>query len=419
MNANGMPLPDLMDPAIQECPYELYARPRAEAPVYRMPRADFHLVTSYDLVREVIRQPDLFASGVSPMALRPGGVPQSIVDIYAHGGWLPNASCSTSDPPAHTRTRRVLEKLFTAQRVRALTPAIERIVHELIDGFVHRGQIEFVREFSHPLPMIVIAAQLGVPRADLAAFKAWSDAIVEPFSMMVSAQREHECARMVVEMQQYFAACIDARRRAPTDDLISAVVHADPGDGHVFDMRDLLTIITIDLLASGNETTTAAISSGMRLLMQDPALESRLRADPRAVETFTEEVLRLESPAQGMFRRVTRDTVLGGVTLRAGDLLSLRFGAANRDEHQFDRAEAVDVDRRQSGRHLAFGMGRHHCIGAALARQEITSAFQGLVSRMAGFRHTPRTPAPLHAPSFFGRNLLHLHVSFDRLGSRA
>lgn len=414
VTARNVPLPDLMDAAVQESPYDLYARLRTEAPIHRMPREGFYLVTSYDLVRDVIRQPDLFASGVSPMALRPGGVPQSIVDIYTTHGWLPNASCSTSDPPAHTRIRRALERLFTAQRVRALTPAIDAIAHELIDGFGKRTAVEFVRDFAHPLPMIVIADQLGVPRNDLAKFKLWSDAIVEPFSMMVSAEREHECARLVVEMQRYFAVCIEERREVPGNDLISAVVHADPGDLPAFDMRDLLTIITIDLLASGNETTTAAIASGMRLLIDRPELEARLR-EGDALGTFTEEVLRLESPAQGMFRRVTRDTVLGGVSLRAGDLLSLRFGAANRDERQFEHADSMDLDRRQPGRHLAFGVGRHHCIGAALARQEITSAFRALVARLRNFRATPRARSPRHAPSFFGRNLMHLHVSFDRI----
>ena len=411
---------DLMAPAVQACPYPFYDRLRAEAPVYRMPGTGFFLVTTYELCREVMRQPDLFASGVSPMALKPSGVPQEVIDLYSNEGWLPTASCSTSDPPRHTWVRKLLDRLFTVSKVRALAPTLERMSHELIDGFAAKGQCEFVRDFAHPLPMMIIADQIGVPREDLARFKAWSDAIVEPFSMMITREREIECGRQVVEMQQYFAALIEQRRREPQEDLLTllAQAHGPEGasagsGGELIEMRELLTIITVDLLASGNETTTAALASGLKLLIEDPAPIAEIRRDPKLLETLAEEVLRLESPAQGMFRRVTADTTLGGVALREGDHLSLRFGAANRDDSQFPHATRIDLHRPQPGKHLALGIGRHHCIGAALARQELIIAFGALLSRLSGFRLTPGTPTPEYTPSFFGRNLRELHVSFD------
>ncbi len=406
---------NLMDPAVQACPYGFYARLRAEAPLYRMPQTGFWLVTSFDLCREVMRQPDVFASGVSPMALRPGGVPQEIIDIYTHEGWIPNSSCSTSDPPLHTRVRNVLERLFTAQRVREIAPRIDAVANELLDGFGSARSVEFVQQFAHPLPMIIIAELLGVPSVDLARFKAWSDAIVEPFSMMVSKEREIECARLVVEMQHYFAALIEERRVRPGTDLISQILAAAREDGESFDMRELLTIVTIDLLASGNETTTAAVASGLWLLIQDPRPINEVRANWKLLEPLAEEILRLESPAQGMFRRVTRDTTLGGTALREGELLSLRFGAANRDESQFPGAERIDLHRSQPGKHLALGIGRHHCIGSQLARQELISSFRALLSRFDRFRLTPGTKPPEYVPSFFGRNMRELHVSFDRI----
>jgi cytochrome P450 len=401
---------DLMDPATQADPYPWYDVLRHEAPLYRMPSTGFWLVTSFDLCREVIRQPDLFLSGVSPMALRPGGVPPEIIELYRTQGWLPNSSCSTSDPPLHTRVRRALERLFTAGRVRELAPAIDAIVAELLDEIGTARELEFVRRFAHPLPMMVIADLLGVPRGDLARFKAWSDAIVEPFSMMVSRERELECARLVVEMQHYFADIVAVRRERPGDDLVSAVVHADLEGLEPFDLREILTIITIDLLASGNETTTAAIASGLLLLARDPAPLAEIRADAELVYPFVEEVLRLESPAQGMFRRVAADTRLGGIDLRAGELLSLRFGAANRDASQFPQPARIDLHRQQPGKHLAFGQGRHHCIGAALARQEMLSAFNGLFARYESFAPAPGAPAPAYVPSFFGRALRELQL---------
>ncbi|HEU4531802.1 MAG TPA: cytochrome P450 [Steroidobacteraceae bacterium] len=404
---------DLMAPATQACPYAFYERLRAEAPLYRMPNTGFWLVTTYELCREVMRQPDLFASGVSPMALKPSGVPQEVIDLYSNQGWLPTASCSTSDPPRHTWVRKLLDRLFTVSRVRTLVPMIERTAHELIDGFAARGECEFVRDFAHPLPMMVIADLIGVPRKDLARFKAWSDAIVEPFSMMISREREIECARLVVEMQHYFAALIEERRAEPREDLLTVMAQAHGADGEPIALCELLSIITIDLLASGNETTTAALASGLKLLIEDPEPIARVRREPRLLETLAEEVLRLESPAQGMFRRVTADTTLGGVPLREGELLSLRFGSANRDESQFPHAARIDLDRAHPGKHLALGIGRHHCIGAALARQELISAFGALLGRCGNFRLTPGSPPPEYVPSFFGRNLRELHVSFD------
>src|SRR5215207_7294133 len=154
---------NLMDPEVQQCPYDFYRATRAHAPIYRMPQTGFYLVTSFDLCREVIRQPDVFGSAVSPMALREGGVPQAIIDIYQDEGWMPTTSCSTTDPPQHTRVRAFLEPLFTVQRVREITPMIDATVRELLDGLAGRSDVEFVQEFSHPLPMMVIAHLIGVP----------------------------------------------------------------------------------------------------------------------------------------------------------------------------------------------------------------------------------------------------------------
>ncbi|MBM3676910.1 MAG: cytochrome P450 [Actinobacteria bacterium] len=405
---------DLMTPETQQCPYPFYELTRAEAPVYRMPRHGFHLVTGFDVAREAVRKPDLFLSGVSPMALAEDGVPQEIVDIYVNEGWVPLASCSTSDPPVHTRVRGFLERLFTPSTVRTMRPMIDRVANDLIDAFEDRGSVELVSEFAHPMPMIIIAELLGVPTTDIERFKAWSDAIVEPFSLMVSREREIECARLVVEMQHFFAEMIEERHRDPRDDLITKAVQHRDADGRQFDMQELLTIVTIDLLASGNETTTAAIASGVKLLIEDPAPIAELRTDPRLYRNLAEEVIRLESPAQGMFRRVSADTTLGGVELHEGDLLSIRFGAANRDESQFPDPTRIDLHRRQPGKHLGLGMGRHHCIGAPLARQELVSAFTALLTRLDDLRLTPGTHEPSYVPSFFGRNLRELHVSFGR-----
>jgi len=348
------------------------------------------------------------------MALRPGGIPAAVIQVFMKEGWLPRASCSTSDPPDHTSVRKFLEPLFTAQRVRQIRPLIEDIVGALADALPEKHPFEFIELYAHPLPMRVIAALIGVPTAHLERFKAWSDAIVEPFSMMVSAEREVECARLVVEMQHFFKRELEVRLRSPQADLLTEVAQAANAQEFGFNLEQQLTILTIDLLASGNETTTAAIASGLKLLIENPAAVIELRNDAGKLEHFIEEVLRLESPAQGMFRRVMQDTELAGQALSAGDLLSLRFGAANRDPAQFPTPARLDLTRTSPGRHLAFGLGRHHCIGAQLARQEMLSGFTALLNRFAVFEFAPGFPAPTYTPSFFGRNLRHLHVQCGR-----
>jgi len=402
---------DLMDPAIQQCPYAYYRTLREEAPIYPMRESGIHLVTTDQLARRVLRDPDTFVSGVNPMALADGGeVTEKIIEIYRQEGWLPLSSCSTTDPPRHKRVRRFLETLFTAQRVRLMTPMIDRLAVELLDDLGGATEVEWVAAFAHPFPMRVIAELLGIAGEDLERFKRWSDAIVEPFSMMATRERRVECAHLVVEMQHYFVELIEQRRTRPGDDFISEAVAFRDADGSAFDLQELLTIITIDLLASGNETTTAAIGSGVRLLAESPGTVRELQKQPGLVSHFVEEILRLESPAQGMFRRCTEATRLGGVQLEVDVLLNVRFGAANRDEGRYPDPEAIDLHRSKPGSHLAFGMGRHVCVGAALARQELLSAFTELLRRYEGFELNPQKPAPVYQPSFFGRNLERLDV---------
>ena len=202
------------------------------------------------------------------------------------------------------------------------------------------------------------------------------------------------------------------RQRRPRDDLISeAIAYRDTNDV-AFTMQELMTIITIDLLASGNETTTAAIGSGLKLLVEDSLALAEIVAQPTLIPRLAEEILRLESPAPGMFRRCAKDSVLHGVSLSEGDLLNIRFGAANRDERQFANPDHIDLHRPKPGGHLAFGMGRHVCVGAALARQEIISAFRALTQRYDHFWLTPGSDEPRYQPSLFGRNLLTLPISW-------
>ena len=215
-------------------------------------------------------------------------------------------------------------------------------------------------------------------------------------------------------MQHYFKSEIEVRRTNPANDYLTILASSMNDNDEKIPMDELLSIITIDLLASGNETTTSALASGVLKLAQDTKLQDELRRRKHRVPTFVEEVLRLESPAQGMFRRVTEDISIGGHQFRVGDILSLRFGAANRDEAIFQSPELIDLDRVKPGRHLAFGAGRHSCVGAPLARQELITSFNAIIDRLQNIRLLDPHWVPEYVPSFFGRNLIALPISYER-----
>ena len=182
--------------------------------------------------------------------------------------------------------------------------------------------------------------------------------------------------------------------------------------GRPLDHAEVLSILA-QFLVAGHETTASTFGWGLRLLCRNPRLQDEIRGDPALIKAFVEETLRLESPVQGLPRVVARDTVLGGVKLKAGDTVMLRFGAANRDERQFEHPDRIDLRRPQAGSHFAFGSGRHHCIGAPLARQELNLGFAALLERLENLRLAAGHPEPHAEPSFLLRNLPSLHVDFD------
>jgi cytochrome P450 len=220
-------------------------------------------------------------------------------------------------------------------------------------------------------------------------------------------------AGRVAELQRYLLVRAEERRAAPSGDMLSDLVTARIEGERPLDDAELVSILQ-QLLVAGNETTTSAIAAGMKILLDERDLRRRIAADPtNELKVFVEEVLRLESPVQGSLRRVTRDTVLGGVAIPAGALVQLRYGAANRDERVFDHGGCADLDRRNAGAHLAFGAGIHFCIGAMLARQELVSAFSALLLRLPNLRFARGRNDFHYHPSFYLRGLKALHLAFD------
>jgi len=404
------------DPAVLASPIEYYRALRAEAPVYRDPFTGIHHVASYDLVLEVLRDFETYSSRFAP-AMGGAALAQLAGDAelaaLAARSYPPVDTMLTADPPEHRRFRGLVNKAFTPRRVDDLESGVAALAGELIDRFAADGRFEVLTQFSVPLSLTVIADQLGVPRADLAKFKRWTDGFTAQLSGLAFGEDAKEAARRIFEFQQYFAARVEEARRAPREDILSDLVRARLEGERPLDMPETLSILQ-QLLVAGNETTAAAIAEGLLLLVRNPDQLRLVREDVSLVPNLVEEVLRLAAPTASMFRKVARDAVLGGVAIPAGSMLLLRFASANRDETQFPDADRFDVRRANAAEHLSFGHGIHFCIGAALARREMQVAFRALLGRLDGFRLSAGHPEPHHKPSVLLRGLAELHLDFVR-----
>ena len=390
-------------------PFAAYQQALAHSPVYTVPGAGVTLVMSYALVAEATGRVEDFSNDFSGIL---SGARSSDPEVVAvlDKGWPQVNTLLTADPPVHTRFRKLVNLAFSMKRVDALEDHIRDIVNRLIDGFAARGECEFVREFAMPLPVQLITEQIGIDRTDFATVKRWSDAFADRLGGMISKEREIECAHEVVEFQHAMKAKIDERRASPRDDLLSDLVNAQVEGERPLDDAELLSILQ-QLMVAGNETTTSTLAGGLVQLIRNPGEFAKLKADPSLIPNAVEEMLRTESPTAGLWRVVKRDCELGGVPLKAGSMLMLRFAAANRDPARYEDPDRFDVTRTNARTHLAFGRGIHMCVGNMLSRKEVTVAIQEIVRRLDDLAITDEA-ALVYPPNMLLRGLAALPVRF-------
>ncbi|MGH7785587.1 MAG: cytochrome P450 [Candidatus Binatia bacterium] len=373
----GDPLPD-------------YRRLRAEAPIHWHPTPGFWVLSRHEDVVAVSRDPATFCSG--------RGVLLSDIDRPI----MRRQSIIYMDPPEHAKYRKLVQPAFSPGRLRALEATIEATSRTLLAGLDGDGPVDFVDAYAAPLPMLVIADMLGVPGEDRAAFKRWSDAVIEAGSTPTA-----ENMAQSVELLEYFGRVIAERRAAPADDIISVLVHSEI-DGERLEEFDLL-MFCMTLLVAGNETTRNLLSHGALALATHPEERALLAGDAALMPRAIEEMLRWGSPISSFMRVATRDTELRGTPIREGERLYLLYTSANRDEAVFgDDAEAFRISR-DAARHVAFGFGEHFCLGAQLARMEGRIAFTHLLERFA--RWDVAGPVE-RLPSLFLRGIEHLPLTF-------
>ncbi len=385
--------PALHDPAFYAGdPYPAYRRLRAEAPVYWHDRPGFWALTRHADVMAVSRDPETFCSSRGALVAdleRPVAPRQSILYI---------------DPPEHVKYRKLVQPGFSPKRLKDLEAQIRTLARRLI-GAIEPGQpVDFVDAVSVPLPILVIADMLGVPAADRAQFRRWTDAIIE-----AATELTEENMAQSSELLAYFSAAAAERRARPGDDLLSTLVHSEI-DGETLNEFDIL-MFCMTLLVAGNETTRNLLSHGTFALATHPDQMAALARDPALLPGAVEEMLRWATPVTSFMRIATRDTELRGQPIREGEAVLMLYASANRDEEVFGAdAEAFDMAR-DASRHLAFGYGEHFCLGASLARMEARIVFEELLARL------PR--AELAGPverlrSVLMNGLVHLPLVFSR-----
>jgi len=398
---------DPFDPDVVQEPHEFFAALRREAPLYRLPSGAYSLISRYRDVRDAAMNPEVYSSNLVAVMMQ--GLEQPELLSFEGAGRVD--VLATADPPVHARQRKLSNKAFSMRRVGALEPAIRALAESLVGAILPQGgarwsSADWVREVAVPLPMTLIAGLIGLPSEDIPQLKRWSDGAIALLSGVNTPAQLAESVRQAGELGEYFRRRVDEAALAPRDDVLGDLVRAS-GGGNALTREEVVAIL-LQLLTAGNETTTSAIGSALLLLLENPEIEARIRADGALLEPFIEEVLRLESPLHGHFRLVRRDTKVAGLPLAQGSRVMLLWGAANRDGDEFPNPDAIDLARRNAKAHFAFGLGLHHCIGAALARLEIRVALETLLARTSALRRGDGKIA--HVPSLLVRGLVSLPV---------
>jgi cytochrome P450 len=414
--------PDLFDPAVNACPYHAYTQMRDELPVWQDPRTHMFVLTRAEDVRAALLDTERFSNEVGSAATRRELALRSqegtarasrLRDLYEQKGWMPAPNLDALDAPKHMEQRRVFQHAFRPAVIARLDPLVERVAGDLIDGFLAAGRCEWVEDFAVPFPLTVIGRQVGVPDEDLTKIKRWTDAFVQRMSLQQTEDELLACVELELEAQHYFQAHIDRLRAQPDDTLFSTIVNTVvPEWGRPLTDEELHGELMSDVFVGGAETTTNALSAGVRILTERPDLWTRLKTDPSLIDAFSEEVLRVESPVQSLIRKAAVDIDLHGVTIPEGAIVNLRYGAANRDERAYERPDEIDLDRPRPRGHLAFGTGAHHCLGAPLARRELYLGFRALLERVDSIWQPADAPAPGYRQNYFLRGMTRLDVEF-------
>ena len=365
------------DPEFLLDPYPVYARLREEDPVHRTPIGTL-IVSRYDDVHRVLRDTE---SSVQRF--------ETNVDLPEHMLRLRQRSLERApsilglDPPDHTRLRGLVQRTFTPRAVGRMREQTTAIVDDLLDDLAGRDEIDLISDYAFVIPFAVIHSMLGLPDTDMAMVRSWSHALTQTLEPYLSPEQVDAAMDGGEHMDAYLRDAVAQKRRNPADDLLTQLVEVEEaGDRMTED--ELLSMVSL-LFVAGHETTVNLIGNGTHALLDHPDQLALVRNDPAVDDSVVDELLRWDSPVQTSGRRLLHDTVISGVEVADGEMVLTALGSANRDQRFWgDTAGTLDVTRADAARHVSFGSGVHHCLGAALARMEGEIAVTRLVRRFPG-----------------------------------
>jgi cytochrome P450 len=374
----GTTEPLALDDSFVQDPYAVYEWLRDDGPARKvlLPNGwGVWVVTRYAEARAALTDPRLRKDSRALQQYMPDAAPPEDDSLAV----VLQAHMLNSDPPDHTRLRKLVGKAFTARRVAALRPRIEAITAELLDAMANldADPVDLIDHFAFPLPMTVICELLGVPAGDRQEFRAWS-------STLLSDGPDEEVRAASAAMADYLVGLLAVKRAEPADDLLTGLIQARDHEDRLNE-QELVSMVFV-LLVAGHETTVNLIGNGTLALLRHPDQLARLRQDPSLIPAAVEELLRYNGPVNLATMRYTVEPVqLGDVEIPAGEFVLVSLASANHDDRRFTDPERLDVGREATG-HLAFGHGIHYCVGAPLARLEGEIAFRQLFDRFPGLR---------------------------------
>ncbi|WP_019061792.1 cytochrome P450 family protein [Streptomyces prunicolor] len=388
MARTDTPPADLFTPAFHQDPHQALAELRRTAPAVPVMTPNglrTWLVTGYEHARELLADPRLSKD----MRVGKDLIPHNFADPDKQREFLAESGERSqfphvlsvhmldSDPPDHTRLRRLVGRAFTARRVESLRPRITELTDELLEAMARHAEVDLMEALAFPVPFTVICWLLGVPPDDRAAFRRWSN-------LLVSGAGTEEVREASASMIAYLKALIETKRAAPADDMLTDLVHARDADDQL--SSDELISMAFLLLVAGHETTVNLIGNGTLALLTHPGVREQLAADASLWPAAVEEFLRHDGPVTNATWRFTTEPVeVGDVVIPEGEFVTISLGAAGRDPARYPDPDRLDVTRSHSAS-VAFGHGIHHCLGAPLARLEGQIVISRLFARFPALR---------------------------------
>lgn len=398
----------LLDPVVIENPYPFYDTLLAQAPVYQVPGTEVFLVSSWELIHQVLKnQQDYSANLTGILVTGVDGEPE-LFDLTQFGGSVD--AIANADEPFHTVHRKLVLPQLNARKVAGLEGEVREWAQRGVQKLVAAGAGDCVADLANAIPVMVMARLAGLPVADVDLLLDWAFSGGDILSGTATLERMAELgvatAAMSDYLQRHFSeACKVPRQRPPQDVMAELALGVRQG---LISERDAIAILVV-LVGAAGESTSSLVGSAIRLLAQDQGLQQRLRQTPAFIDSYVEEVVRLESPFKGHYRAVRKQTRLGGVTIGKNARVFLLWAAANRDPQVFDEPAQLDIGRENIREHLGFGHGIHFCIGARVARMEARIILEELLQLTRSFELDAAYEVQ-HVPSIFVRRLAQLHL---------